>query len=424
MSECRPCQEIICVNPDLLESYGLQGHVTTPTAPVLPIEPYGNQAVFYSPCSEAETLSTTADLPSWITLDSENNRLVGAANTYRAANPTSATATAQAALNAWGAANTECATCASASAEKDLDIAITVPFNGQPDSAIHCVSNDTLFVGYSNMAKVAIIDIVAQTVNTITVPGCIQVHDLVYSESLNKVYALMGRSFPSTMLLQEINPDGTMGSNYPCALSALYSTGVLAYDSTRERVLIVSMDGFASGDNLEVVDLATLTQVDQDTITENMRGAAYSLINDTFYVTVNNASGDLYKINASTLAVTTSTYGIKASANVNIYYADNDVLVTENAAGNSSVVNPATDTELFEIITGSITPSGACFNPCTNELQIALFGIGLDCYDADTNANTRTVAFATNSLYRAVWIESTNQTYTLERSTQIAYGTS
>ena len=60
-------------------------------------------AVYYSLCA-GSTAGSTVVLPSWITIDNANNRLVGAAGTYTGDNNTVATATAQAALDAYATA--------------------------------------------------------------------------------------------------------------------------------------------------------------------------------------------------------------------------------------------------------------------------------------------------------------------------------
>lgn len=101
-----PCQRIPCTIPDDFRAYGLQGFPPQPLPPTEPppVPPFSSAEVYYT-CDE--TINFTGTLPGWIVVDSGNNRLVGDAGTFRGDTPAEATASAQAALNAFAAAAME-----------------------------------------------------------------------------------------------------------------------------------------------------------------------------------------------------------------------------------------------------------------------------------------------------------------------------
>lgn len=102
MSDCRPCQSVDCV-PASDYTYDLQGLPPSPLPPVAPVAPpFSNDAVYYT-CPSGN-INFSGTLPSWITVDSTNNRLVGAAGTYRAATKTNANTEAQSAIDAFASA--------------------------------------------------------------------------------------------------------------------------------------------------------------------------------------------------------------------------------------------------------------------------------------------------------------------------------
>lgn len=98
------CQAIDCAVPADLTLYSLQG---LPPQPLTPITPptfnFFNEAVFYVVSCPGQVLTFTGSLPTWITLDQNNNQLAGAAGTFGGTTQLTANASAQAALNAFGA---------------------------------------------------------------------------------------------------------------------------------------------------------------------------------------------------------------------------------------------------------------------------------------------------------------------------------
>lgn len=106
---CEPCKTVQCVIESDYGTYLLEDILPPPEPAVI----FNQPVYFVHECPEGETLIFTGTLPSWITLDSGNSRLVGAAGTYQAATLAEANALAQNALNEFGnaavaAANLDC----------------------------------------------------------------------------------------------------------------------------------------------------------------------------------------------------------------------------------------------------------------------------------------------------------------------------
>jgi hypothetical protein len=104
--ECDPadCQLIDCVVPNDLRIYSLQGLPPEPLPPVVtPPLVVSNEVVYFNhACDSDTTLVYYGILPTWITLDQTNQRLIGAANTFWGATQDEANANAQTALDAFG----------------------------------------------------------------------------------------------------------------------------------------------------------------------------------------------------------------------------------------------------------------------------------------------------------------------------------
>lgn len=92
------CRVIQCIVPDDLRLFSLSGLPPLPPTNVRG-QPVGNAEVYYDfPCESGE-ITYDGTLPSWITIDTENDRLVGAANTFYQGSQAMANNAAQTALN-------------------------------------------------------------------------------------------------------------------------------------------------------------------------------------------------------------------------------------------------------------------------------------------------------------------------------------
>jgi len=105
---CIPCIKIDCVVEPDVNIYSLQGLPPQPLPPVIPVPAgdYSNSQVQFNPdCPEGSTLTFTGTLPSWISIDTDLNLLIGAAGIFRGNSIAEATAKAQAALNLFATTN-------------------------------------------------------------------------------------------------------------------------------------------------------------------------------------------------------------------------------------------------------------------------------------------------------------------------------
>lgn len=95
-SDCEPCKRLECVGIDDYEFYQFQDLFN----PLPPVQLYFNtEVVFNKPCEGESELRYDGTLPSWITLDTANGRLIGASGVFQGLTEKAATDSAQAALN-------------------------------------------------------------------------------------------------------------------------------------------------------------------------------------------------------------------------------------------------------------------------------------------------------------------------------------
>lgn len=100
------CQVIDCQVPDDLGIYSLQGLPPENLPPVPPPPfPFFNQEVVFAPICSSGTPTFSGALPNWITLDSANNRLIGAAGVIGGITQADANNNAQQALNQFAQTN-------------------------------------------------------------------------------------------------------------------------------------------------------------------------------------------------------------------------------------------------------------------------------------------------------------------------------
>lgn len=95
------CQRIFCNVPDGLLQYNLTGLPPAPLPPSNTPQVFNDAVFFAVSCEEGQDLTYSGTLPSWITIDVDNSRLVGAANTFVAATKIGANNLAQNALDTW-----------------------------------------------------------------------------------------------------------------------------------------------------------------------------------------------------------------------------------------------------------------------------------------------------------------------------------
>lgn len=118
------CQRIFCNVPDFLTEYSLSGIPPAPLPPSNTPQIFNDAVFFGVSCEAGQDLTYSGTLPSWITIDVANSRLVGAANTFVAATKIGANNLAQNALDTWAqnALDAMTLTCGSEASCDGLDM--------------------------------------------------------------------------------------------------------------------------------------------------------------------------------------------------------------------------------------------------------------------------------------------------------------
>ena len=100
------CQAIDCQVPDDLRIYSLQGLPPSnlPAFPPAPM-PFVNEQVVFTPICASGTPTFSGNLPNWITLDADNNKLIGSAGVIGGQTQAIANSIAQQALNQFAQTN-------------------------------------------------------------------------------------------------------------------------------------------------------------------------------------------------------------------------------------------------------------------------------------------------------------------------------
>jgi hypothetical protein len=391
--------------------------------PVDPPRPYGNQVVYYTPCSEGQNISVDADLPGWITIDTINQRLVGAANTFHGTSPTSATAGAQAILDAFGVAHASCNQCAPAAADTVINLALV-----NIDRCTYMPSNNTLWmITYSTDVLIRI-NLNDNTFTTVSIPSMSQITDICYGETQDQIYVSYNVA-GGVAHVRAVNPDGSMGLDLALSVIGFLGTSEcnIAWDSINDRLLLAERTSTPTDDNLEIVDCATMTSLFVDYAGSEVYDCCFSVSTGDFWVTTRSASGAIKRVNPTSFAITNSAYAGRSAGSNQIYYtgaADRIVTRGPNAFGDVALVNPQTQTSVGELGTWGTSLQGAVWNECTEEVQIALNGDGIVCVNKDDASDIRQINVGDNAITSLAWAETQNQSFTAQLTDSAAVGVS
>lgn len=298
---CVPCDTLNCVGDDDYGTYTLQDRV-------IPVPgTFFNQAVFYSPgCEEGFTLEFSGTLPGWISIDTENNRLVGASGTFSATTQAEATALAQNALDAFASAaiaggtlSCEPPVAPCGAAQQCLSVDLGVGF-GDAHLVYH-EGTTTLWAPTRNSADLFVADATTQTL--------IQTIDL----------SLYGGGWD--ILVDTVNDQIVVMSNNgdmlfidPVTYAVTPLAGVLsniegrpmAYDSTRGNILALDINTF-SDNAFKLVSGATRAVIATNNHLTGKGGPTYCVDTDVFYFTYVNTP-NIKQVDPVTLAITASAF--------------------------------------------------------------------------------------------------------------------
>lgn len=419
MSEIVPCFEIDCTVPADL-AYSLQGTANSPLTPVDPPRPYGNQVVYYTPCSEGQNISVDVDLPGWVTIDTVNQRLVGAANTFHGVSSSAANAAAQAILDAFGASHAVCTQCAASAPDTVINLALI-----NIGQCTYMSSNNTLWMIDRNTDVLIRINLNDNSFTTISIPSLNQIIDICYGATQNKLYVSY-QVVTGFAHVRVVNPDGTLGGDFTSSVVGFLGSSecVLSWDSQNDRLLLVERTSTPSDDNVEIVDCTTLTSLFLDYAGHGIYSGCFNEATGRFWVTTRGAAGVVLEIDSS-FTISNSTYtGRTTGFNLIYYLPTAERIVTRGTvAGEIDVVNATTSAVLGQVNFG-VALSGAAWNECTSEVQVCITGIGVVCVDKDTVVDIRQIAYGDNNITGLTWAETPNQSFVAQLTNSTAIGAS
>lgn len=216
-------------------------------APEGQVNEFRNVAVYYSKnCADGEDLEYTGTLPSWITLDAANERLIGAANVFTGRTQAEADASAQQAINAFGDAAVLAGTLVCVSVQCVAQTNLITVGGGTLTARIPIptkeVGQNRLLVLQSGNTLTFLDTVTDTTVATVSLnvgvgaegflPGC-------WVSSANRFWVLSDSSAPVRSELKIFDGDG--GSASSIAVGQTMEN--LSYSSDADLVFAGSDDG-------------------------------------------------------------------------------------------------------------------------------------------------------------------------------------
>ena len=301
-----------------------------------------------------------------------------------------------------------------------LDMSSSYPSHFWYNAGIaYATSSKLLFIADQDNALVTVVDPVLNSIVTyLTVPGY-GVDFIVYGTGQDKVYATAYG--PVTKSIQVINSDATLG---PAIDSQIYSSEYnfdIDYDYTNDRVVVVG--NINQNPNFSIMDCVTNTIIHTDYLSGIPVSVAYVGSNNTYYVTLQGSS-TIYKIDASTFAVTTSTFAGRDSVTY-IKEVDKIVIYNQTTTG-VAFVDPATDTSVSETHLNEF--EHAIFDPCSNTIRMVNYLSGMFEYETSSFAlvNRWPIVNASGSfsLNEGPGFANVNSmTYTIDRLHNFLYAT-
>lgn len=223
-----------------------------------------NEEVYFdNPCEEGE-LAYSGTLPSWITLDTENQRLVGSSGIFKASTQAEANAIAQDALDSFGnnavvAGDLFCETeCPTPSVFPTVNLPVGAdPLSMETDSLRNKIwITDGLFGG--NLS-VYVLDAETNTLETtINVTAHGGIWQLVYDSVNEQMVGIANNGdmvfFNTTSYAIEASIPGLLHSN-------AITRNPLAYDSDAGNILAVDINRVSGTRNVRLISGATRSQI-------------------------------------------------------------------------------------------------------------------------------------------------------------------
>jgi hypothetical protein len=375
-SNCEPCKRLDCVGDDDYGTYLLQDRIQPVPETVF------NQEVFFNPeCGEDEVLEFSGTLPGWISIDTENNQLVGSSGTFSAPTQSEANALAQNALEAFGESalgttlTCESESCGSPTTCTSIDLGA-----GFGDShMVYHVGTTTLWTPERNSANLYVSDVTTlaliQTIDLSTWGGgwdaiVDTVNDQIVVVTNNGDLLFIDPvTYAITPLLSVIHSNGVVGRP-------------AAYDSTRGNFLVMDVDRNFANDFFRLVSGASKSIIATNDHTPGKGSPVYCSDTDKFYFTY-LIDPVLQEVDPVTIAVSATAFTLPLGGSYWIFQMKWVPEITQiwcyikdgisNRGG--LVFDPVTMTSLGTVsgpdVPGSWTIQEFCYQPCDNKMYLS-----------------------------------------------------
>ncbi len=248
-----------------------------------------------------------------------------------------------------------------------------------------------------------------------------------WSPNTMKGYWIVGMNLNDCYILETDLSGSATGSLISCSLRTNGDTVWTAYDSKNDRILLVSTTTAAVRPNIEVFDIATTSSIWSASLLSTgqyLWCCCYVESTNEFWVR-GGYTGQIYKIDADTFTVTTSSIPIAVMGNSSIDYVKQiDRVFTKPASGyNIAAIKPLEDRiENFSTPLGITSIEGVIYDPCRSELVFVQWGRGVCACDAVTYAPRRFyVVDANNEVEDIVYASQTGDTYVVEDNGKVVY---
>lgn len=253
-----------------------------------PVGSFSNEVVYFENDCGDDTLTYEGTLPEWITIDTENSRLVGAVGTFTASSQTSANEAAQAAINSFGeyslmTGNLFCQSsgCPTPSSYPTIDTSPSYgsPIAYRPTDNTLWVSNDTKNARLNLLVLSAETNSVVHTYDLSASGGCA---DVIYDSFYDTVVVLTRNGSVVFLDPADYSYVNDIGIQF-------WSTCAMAYDSSRGQILGVDMLR-GPGSQYKIINCAFQSVYTSNTGAYSFGHPTYCPLTDKYYVGNQNAT--------------------------------------------------------------------------------------------------------------------------------------
>lgn len=250
------------------------------------------------------------------------------------------------------------------------------------------------------------------------------VFNIVYGSAQDKMYASVDTfGGGSTLWVQVFNSDGTLGATIDTGMPTGVNDYNIDYDYVHDRIVVLSST--VSSPNFAVIDCTNNTVIHTDHLGGEPISIAYAASTNAYYVTTAYNSGIVYKIDASTFAVTTST--LVSNTDTIVYIKEVDKLILYDVTV-SGVVFADPTTEAVTSNTSLNEFEYAIFDPCSNAIRLMNYLSGMYEYETSSFALVNRWPIVNYSGSYSLnegpgYATINSMTYTIDRFNNVVYAT-